>query len=103
MVNADATAVDCTSAAFMVGAACGAQALAIKAIRKRRERNFACFMVWRLRDFLGGISAALGNNFVVLNNDLPVSLIDLEAPEYLEVFLAVHKCAGTVSPNRPAR
>jgi uncharacterized protein (DUF1778 family) len=46
MVKAAATAVDCTSTAFMVGAACGAQAPAIIAIRKMMERNFGSFMDW---------------------------------------------------------
>jgi hypothetical protein len=44
IVKAAATAVDCTSAAFMVGAACGAQAPAIMAIRKMMERDFRYFM-----------------------------------------------------------
>ena len=48
-----------------------------------------------------GITASHGYNFVISNCDLPASLMDLEAPEYFEVLLAVHKRARAIRPNRP--
>jgi hypothetical protein len=50
-----------------------------------------------------GITSAQGYDFIVPNDDLPLSLLDLEASEDAIILLAVHERPGAVHAHRTGR
>lgn len=83
MVNAAATAVFCTSTAFIVGGGGSApQALTIKVIivRVRMERRFM-LCKYLLMILAIGVASASGLDAVILHDDCPVAFGDAESAE----------------------
>jgi hypothetical protein len=104
MVNAAATAVFCTSTAFIVGGGGSApHALAINVVRTmtvKMERRFILYDVL-LMNLAIGVTPAPGLDAVIFNNDRPVTLCNAETTECFEVLFAGDKRPGTVIPDGP--
>ena len=102
MVNAAATAVFCTSAAFIVGAAGSPpQALTIRVattITVRMERRFM-LCEYLLMKLAVGETSGPGLDAVIFHNNRPVAFCDAETTECLEILLARDKCTGSILSN----
>jgi hypothetical protein len=102
MVIAAATAVFCTSTAFIVGAAgCAPQPLTIKvAITStvRMERRFM-FCEYLLVKLAIGVTSAAGLDAVILHNNRPVALCNAEPAECLKVLLAGDERSRSILSN----
>lgn len=105
IVNAAATAVDCTSAGFIVGTGSAPHALISSAPTMTNEVKVKCFMVLNilLRQLTVGEAAALRNDTFVLYNNRPTALCDAEAAEHFEILRAIYKGSSTVLSNRAGR
>src|SRR5215213_1108420 len=100
MVKAAATAVFCTSAPLIVGAAGVQQALMIVArmATVRREKRFM-LCEYLLIDLAVGITSAPGGNTVIFYNNFPITFCDAEAAEGFEVLFAGDKSPGRILPD----
>ena len=104
MVNAAATAVNCTSAGSIVGTASAPQALMITVNAATNEEMVKRFMFLNilLMDLTVGETSSLSHDTFISYNNCPASLRDAETAEHFEILLAVYKCAGAILSNRPA-
>lgn len=104
MVNAAATAVNCTSAGSIVGTASAPQALMIMVNAATNEEIVKRFMFLNilLMDLTVGETSALGHDTFISYNNCPASLRDAETAEDFEILLAIYKCAGAILSNGPA-
>lgn len=103
MVNAAATAVDCTSAGFIVGTASAPHALRINAIAPIKEEIVKRFMFLKslLMNLTVREASALRHDAFIFNDDFPTALRDAETAEDLKIFLTIHKGRCAVVSNRP--
>ena len=102
IVKAAATAVLCTSTAFMVGGGGSApHALRIKLVRTMTVRMEIRFMLCKslLMILTIGETSTPGFDAVILHNNCPVALCDAETAECFKVLLAGDKCSGAISAN----
>ena len=103
IVNAAATAVFCTSTAFMVGGGGSApQALMSTEAATRTVTIEKCFMLCEclLMKLAIGVTSAPGFDAVIFYNDGPVALCDAETAECFEILFACDKCPGAIIPDR---
>ena len=103
MVSAAATAVFCTSTAFIVGGGGSApHALRINVATRIKVKIERRFMLCEdlLIGLTIGVTSAPGFDAVIFHNNGPVALCDAEATECLEVLLASDKCPGAITPDR---
>ena len=105
IVMAIATAVNCTSADSIVGAASAPHALMIKLMAITNEEIVKRFMVLNilLVELTVGEAASLRDDTFILYNDCPTALRDPETAEHSEIPLAIYKGSSTVLSNRPAK
>lgn len=104
IVKAIATAVNCTSAGSIVGAASAAHALTIKVIAGTSEKILMRFMVLSilLMELTIRKTAALRHDTFIPYNNCPAALRDPETAEHSEILLAIYKGSSTILSNGPA-
>jgi hypothetical protein len=103
MVMAAATAVFCTSTAFIVGGGGSApQALTSKVVKRMTVRKERRFMLceYLLVKLAIGVASTAGLDAVVPYDNRPVALGDAETAECFEVLSSGDKCSGAVVSDR---
>lgn len=103
IVNAAATAVDCTSTGFIVGTASAPHALMTKVIADIKEeivKRFMCLKILLMKLTVGEASA-LSHDALILYNNFPTALGDAEAAKDLKVFLTIDKGGCAVLSHGP--